>query len=59
MVAAAKDAGFLDLARNLPTQAAPIRARHRASRDLLKEDARFCLEWSARHPAILEGYGYN
>ncbi len=59
--AAAKDAGFLDLALEFAnTGRTDPRTLSRASRDLLKEDARFCLE--VGHLAIqrmLEGYGYE
>jgi hypothetical protein len=59
--AAAKDAGFLDLALEFAnTGRTDPRTLSRASGDLLKEDARFCLE--VGHLAIqrmIEGYGYE
>jgi hypothetical protein len=59
--AAAKDAGFLDLALEFAnTGRTDPRTLSRASRDFLQKDARFCLEAGrlAIQP-ILEGYGYE
>jgi hypothetical protein len=59
--AAAKDAGFLDLALLFAqTGSTDARTLSRASRDLLENDARFCL--LVGHRAIqrmLDGYGYD
>ncbi len=59
--AAAKDAGFLDLALLFAqTGSTDARTLSRASRDLLEKDARFCL--LVGHRAIqrmLDGYGYD
>ena len=59
--AAAKDAGFLDLALEFAnTGRTDPRTLSRASRDLLKKDARFCLEVGRLAiQRILEGYGYE
>jgi len=59
--AAAKDAGFLDLALEFAnTGRTDPRTLSRASRDLLKRDARFCLEAGRLAiQRILEGYGYE
>ena len=59
--AAAKDAGFLDLALEFAnTGRTDPRTLSRASRDLLKEDARFCLEVGRLAiQRMLEGYGYE
>jgi hypothetical protein len=59
--AAAKDAGFLDLALEFAnTGRTDPRTLSRASRDLLKKDARFCLEVGRLAiQQILEGYGYE
>ena len=58
---AAKDAGFLDLALEFAnTGRTDPRTLSRASRDLLKQDARFCLEVGRLAiQRILEGYGYE
>jgi hypothetical protein len=59
--AAAKGAGFLDLALEFAnTGRTDPRTLSRASRDLLKEDARFCLEVGRLAiQRMLEGYGYE
>jgi hypothetical protein len=59
--AAAKDAGFLDLAFEFATTGrTDPRTLSRASRDLLKKDARFCLEVGRLAiQRILDGYGYE
>ncbi len=59
--AAAKDAGFLDLALEFANTGRTVpRTLSRASRDLLKKDARFCLEVGRLAiQRILEGYGYE
>jgi hypothetical protein len=59
--AAAKDAGFLDLALEFAdTGRTDPRTLSRASRDFLKEDARFCLEVGRLAiQRMLEGYGYE
>lgn len=59
--AAAKDAGFLDLALEFAnTGRTDPRTLSRASRDLLQKDARFCLEVGRiAIERILEGYGYE
>ena len=59
--AAAKDAGFLDLALGFAnTGRTDPRTLSRASRDFLKKDARFCLEVGRLAiQRILEGYGYE
>ncbi len=59
--AAAKDAGFLDLALEFAnTGRTDPRTLSRASRDLLEKDARFCLEVGRLAiERILEGYGYE
>lgn len=59
--AAAKDAGFLDLALEFAkTGRTDPRTLSRASRDLLNKDARFCLQVSQLAiQRILEGYGYE
>jgi hypothetical protein len=59
--AAAKDAGFLDLALEFAnTGRTDPRTLSRASRDFLKTDARFCLEVGQLSiQRILEGYGYE
>jgi hypothetical protein len=59
--AAAKDAGFLDLALEFAkTGRTDPRTLSRASRDLLKEDVRFCLEvGQLAIQRIVEGYGYE
>lgn len=59
--AAAKDAGLLDLALEFAnTGRTDPRTLSRASRDLLKMDARFCLEVGRLAiQRILEGYGYE
>ena len=59
--AAAKDAGFLDLALEFANRGrTDPRTLSRASRDLLKEDARFCPEVGRLAiQRILEGYGYE
>jgi hypothetical protein len=59
--AAAKDAGFLDLALEFAnTGRTDPRTLSRASRDLLKKDTRFCLEVGRLAiQRILEGYGYE
>jgi hypothetical protein len=59
--AAAKDAGFLDLALEFAqSRRTDPRTLSRASRDLLEKDAKFCLQ--VGHIAIqrmLQGYGYE
>jgi hypothetical protein len=59
--AAAKDARFLDLALQFAkTGRTDPRTLSRASRDLLGEDARFCLQVGRLAiQRILEGYGYE
>ena len=59
--AAAKDAGFLDLALEFAnTGRTDPRTLSRASRDFLKKDARFCLEVGRLAiQRIIEGYGYE
>jgi hypothetical protein len=59
--AAAKDAGFLDIALEFAeTGRTDPRTLSRASRDLVKKDARFCLEVGRLAvQRILEGYGYE
>jgi hypothetical protein len=59
--AAAKDAGLLDLALEFAhTGRTDPRTLSRASRDLLKKDARFCLEVGRLAiQRIVEGYGYE
>jgi hypothetical protein len=59
--AAAKDAGFLDLALEFAnTGHTDPRTLSRASRDFLKKDARFCLDVGRLAiRRILEGYGYE
>ena len=59
--AAAKDAGFLDLALEFANQGrTDPRTLSRASRDLLKKDARFCLQVGRLAiQRMLEGYGYE
>jgi hypothetical protein len=59
--AAAKDAGFLDLALEFAaTGRTDPRTLSRASRDLLEADARFCLQVGRLAiQRILEGYGYE
>jgi hypothetical protein len=59
--AAAKDAGFLDLALEFAnTGRTDPRTLSRASRDLLNKDARFCLEvGQLAIQRIIEGYGYE
>jgi len=59
--AAAKDAGFLDLALEFAnTGRTDPRTLSRASRDLLKEDARFCLEVGRLAiQRMIEGYAYE
>ena len=59
--AAAKDAGLLDLALEFAnTGRTDPRTLSRASRDLLKMDARFCLEVGRLAiQRILEGHGYE
>ncbi|HLK66236.1 MAG TPA: hypothetical protein VKU19_22530 [Bryobacteraceae bacterium] len=59
--AAAKDARFLDLALEFAnTGRTDPRTLSRASRDLLKEDAQFCLEVGRLAiQRMLEGYGYE
>jgi hypothetical protein len=59
--AAAKDAGFLDLALEFAnTGRTDPRTLSRASRDLLKKDARFSLQVGRLAiQRILEGYGYE
>ncbi|MCP5109519.1 MAG: hypothetical protein GY953_01650, partial [bacterium] len=59
--AAAKDAGFLDLAREFArTGRTDPRTLSRASRDLLERDAPFCVEVGRLAILrILEGYGYD
>ena len=59
--AAAKDAGFLDLALEF-ADAGPTdpRTLSRASSDFLKKDVRFCLEvGQLAIQRIIEGYGYE
>jgi hypothetical protein len=59
--AAAKNAGFLDLALEFAnTGRTDPRTLSRAFRDLLKKDARFCMEVSRLAiQRILDGYGYE
>jgi hypothetical protein len=59
--AAAKDAGFLDLAVEFAKAGrTDPRTLSRASRDFLEKDARFCLEVGRLAiQRILEGYGYE
>jgi len=59
--AAAKTAGFLDLAREFArTGRTDPRTLTRASRDLLEKDARFCMQVGRLAiERILEGYGYE
>ena len=59
--AAAKDAGFLDLALEFAnTGRTDPRTLSRASRDLVKKDARFCLKVGRLAiQRIVEGYGYE
>ena len=59
--AAAKDAGFLDLALEFASAGrTDPRTLSRASRDFLKKDARFCLEVGRLAILrIIEGYGYE
>lgn len=59
--AAAKDAGFLDLALEFAnTGRTDPRTLSRASRNFLKKDTRFCLEVGRLAiQRILEGYGYE
>jgi hypothetical protein len=59
--AAAKESGFLDLALEFAnTGRTDPRTLSRASRDLLKEDAQFCLEVGRLAiQRMLEGYGYE
>jgi hypothetical protein len=59
--AAAKDAGFLDLALEFANAGrTDPRTLSRAARDFLKTDARFCLEVGRLAiQRILEGYGYE
>jgi hypothetical protein len=59
--AAAKDAGFLDLALQFAnTGRTDPRTLSRASRDLLQKDGRFCLQIGRLAiQRILEGYGYE
>ncbi len=59
--AAAKDAGFLDLALEFAnTGRTDPRTLSRASRDLLKKDAQFCLDVGRLAiQRIIEGYGYE
>ena len=59
--AAAKDAGFLDLALEFAnTGRTDPRTLSRASRDLLRKDARFCLAVGRLAiQRIVEGYGYE
>jgi hypothetical protein len=59
--AAAKDAGSLDLALEFANAGrTDPRTLSRAARDLLKKDARFCLEVGRLAiQRILEGYGYE
>ena len=59
--AAAKDAGFLDLALEFAKAGrTDPRTLSRATRDFLKKDARFCLEVGMLAiQRILEGYGYE
>jgi hypothetical protein len=59
--AAAKDAGYLDLALEFAKAGrTDPRTLSRASRDFLKKDARFCLEVGRLAiQRILEGYGYE
>jgi hypothetical protein len=59
--AAAKDAGFLDLALEFARKGrTDPRTLSRASRDFLKKDPRFCLEVGRLAiQRILEGYGYE
>jgi hypothetical protein len=59
--AAAKDAGFLDLALQFANAGrTDPRTLSRAARDFLNQDARFCLEvGKLAIQRILEGYGYE
>jgi hypothetical protein len=59
--AAAKDAGFLDLALQFAQMGSTDpRTLSRASRDLLEKDARFCLQVGHRAlQRMLDGYGYD
>ena len=59
--AAAKDAGFLDLALEFANAGrTDPRTLGRAARDFLKKDARFCVEvGQLAIQRILEGYGYE
>ena len=59
--AAAKDAGFLDLALEFANAGrTDPRTLSRASRDFLKKDVRFCLEVGRLAiQRIIEGYGYE
>jgi len=59
--AAAKDAGFLDLALEFAnTGRTDPRTLSRASRDFLQKDTRFCLEVGRLAiQRIIEGYGYE
>jgi hypothetical protein len=59
--AAAKDAGFLDLALEFATKGqTDPRTLSRASRDLLEKDARFCLQVGRLAiQRMLQGYGYE
>ncbi len=59
--AAAKDADFLDLALEFATKGrTDPRTLSRAARDLLEEDARFCLRVARLAiQRIFEGYGYE
>jgi hypothetical protein len=59
--AAAKDAGFLDLALEFANAGrTDPRTLSRAARDFLKKDARFCLDVGRLAiQRILEGYGYE
>jgi len=59
--AAARDAGFLDLALEFATEGrTDPRTLSRASRDYLTKDARFCMQVGRLAiQRILEGYGYE
>jgi len=59
--AAAKDAGFLDLALQfVQAGSTDPRTLSRASRDLLEKDARFCLQVGHRAlQRMLDGFGYD
>ena len=59
--AAAKDAGFLDLALQFAqTGSTDPRTLSRASRDLLEKDARFCLQVGRMAiQRMLDGHGYD